>query len=443
MVSDTFVPVQILKGIYLGLVAGIIPALVAFAFGFLFKYVTGLTIPAFGVVVLSVAIAGVNGGLMAFTTPEIVRSVTLITALTVVLMLSFYTHAQGDKLGGQLPKRISLRSLRGRKLSADVVEFVGSRGQVTVAVIGDVGDIEGYPPLPEDLRQQIRETEWSFPADLPLAELEQRFEDRLASEFDVGEAHATIDERARATVQAAPPMSGVSKRVPSGKRAVSLDALVPTGVARGDSVTLLTPETSVTGTVVSAKSTTEKKEKKSGEAATGSGGGGDGGSPPGEPEVRPDGGERRFAARPSSDLRSDGGEVVETATLPRAPTTTGGEGRITVAVDRSEAETLLDAPEGRVVVTARGTRREFELVTLLRRAGQRLRRLSVGAGSPLDGVTIGEASVRETYGVVVLAVRHDGEWTMAPRGTTHLAAGDDLFVVGSREAGKAFEEAVV
>ncbi|MFC7201585.1 potassium channel family protein [Halospeciosus flavus] len=424
MVSDTFVPVQVLKGIYLGLVAGIVPALVAFAFGFLFKYVTGLTIPALGVVVLSVAIAGVNGGLMAFTTPEIVRSVTLITALTVVLMLSFYTHAQGDKLGAKLPKRISLRSLRERKLSADVVEFVGSRGQVTVSVVGDVADVEGYPPLPEDLRTKIREAEWSFPADLPLAELEQRFEDRLTSEFDVADAHVTIDERARATVQAAPPMSGVSKRVPAGKRAVSVDALVPTGLARGDTVTVLTPESAVSGTVVSAKSTIQKKEKK---ATTGAGtsGGGDGSSP-GEPE-----------------LRSDGGEVVEAPVTPRAPTTTGGEGRITVAVDRSDAEALLDAPEGRVVVTARGTRREYELVTLLRRAGQRLRRVTVGSGGPLDDVTIGETGVRETYGVVVLAVRHEGEWTMAPRGDTRIAAGDDLFVVGSREAGRAFEEAVV
>ncbi|MUV61615.1 potassium transporter TrkA, partial [Halobacterium sp. CBA1126] len=49
----TSTPVQALHGIYLGLLAGVIPALVSFGFGFLFRYVTGLTVPAFGVVVLA------------------------------------------------------------------------------------------------------------------------------------------------------------------------------------------------------------------------------------------------------------------------------------------------------------------------------------------------------------------------------------------------------
>lgn len=62
-------PVEVLPGLYLGILTGIIPALVAWAFGFAFEYVTGVTVPAFGVVVLAVAIAGVNGGLWRRTIP--------------------------------------------------------------------------------------------------------------------------------------------------------------------------------------------------------------------------------------------------------------------------------------------------------------------------------------------------------------------------------------
>jgi len=112
---------------------------------------------------------------------------------------------------------------------------------------------------------------------------------------------------------------------------------------------------------------------------------------------------------------------------------------VTVAVDRSEATALLRADRGRVLVLSRGTRREYELTALLRRTGKRFRKVSVVAGGPLDGHTIGEAEIREAYDVAVLAARHES-WTIAPGGSQSLSAGDDLFVVGSRDALDRFVE---
>lgn len=402
-------PVQALHGIYLGLLAGVIPALVAFGFGFLFRYVTGLSIPAFGVVVLGVALAGVNGGLLAFADPSITQaanSTTLIVALLVVSLLTFYTHAVGDRLGATLPRRISLQRLRERRLHADAVDFVGGRNEVSVHVVGAVRDIEGYPPLPEPLRADVRATAWGFPADLSLLELETRFADRLRSEFDVAEASVTVDEHGRASVAAAPPAAGVSKRTPLGKRAVSVTALLPTGVARGDEVSVQTSEHRVDGTVVSA--TSGQVAKSTAESAPAAG----------------DEAERAAATAP-------------------APTTTGGEGRVTVAVDRTDAEALLSASDASVVVLSRGTRREYELVGLLRRGGQRVRRLTLSADTPAVGVSVGEADVRGTHGVVVLGVRHDGSWTVAPGDDVVLVGGDEVFVAGSRSALDAFEEVAV
>jgi len=402
-------PMQVLLGIYLGLLTGVIPAVVCFGFGFVFKYITGLTIPAFGVVVLGIAIAGINGGLMAFNDVTVVQSsnsVALVTALVVVLMGCFYAHAKGDALGASVPKHFSLKRLRERTLSRDVVDLVGGIGQVRVPIVGAVGDMEGYPPLPETLRTEIAAVDWTFPADLPIAELERRFEERLRAEFDVADADVRIDERARATVTVAPPLSGVSKRIPRGERAVSVSALIPTGVARGDVVSLHTDTGDCTGTVVAAKSVDPDEETTDTTAAT------------------------------------DGGIDAETpAHTAAAPVTDGGEGRITVATDRASAETLVAASEGAVVVTARGTRREFELLSLLRRTGNRVRRLTVRADGPLDGTTLRDADVRDAYGVAVIALRHDGSWTVAPRGDTAVAGGDDCFVVGTREKLNAFAEA--
>lgn len=413
-------PIDILRGIYLGLLAGILPAMVAFGFGFLFRYVTGLSIPAFGVVVLGVALAGVNGGLMAFTDTSITQntnSTVLITALVVVLLLALYAHGIGDHLGATLPRRLSLSTLREQTLNTDVVELVGARGQVRPRVVGQVRDMEGYPPLPASVRETVRSVDWTFPADLALSDLEDRFEDRLRSEFDLQEVDVTIDDQARASVVAAPPASGVSRRVPSGKRAVSVDALVPTGVARGDEVILFTTDGPVEGTVVSAK--TGEKPKPTETAKQGN-------------------------ASSDGVATTDGGTDAEStpAPAPLAPTTAGGFGRVTVAVDRPQAELLLGATDVTIVVTARGTRREYELVALLRRTGQRMRRVTIRADGPLDGTTIGEADVREAYGVAILAVRHDDEWHVAPRGGASLAGGDELFVAGTRSDLAAFQGAV-
>ncbi|ELZ94052.1 hypothetical protein C440_10543 [Haloferax mucosum ATCC BAA-1512] len=400
-------PVEVVYGLYFGILTGLVPAAVAWLLGFGFRYVTGVTVPGLAVVVLSVAIAGASGGLMALADPTITQSesqVRLTVALLVVLMGSLYAHNRGDAFANDIPRKVSLRKLTERTLSTDVVELVGGRGQVRVAVSGEVGDIEGYPPVPLDIRTAIRNGEWTFPADIPLVELESRFADRLQTEFDLAAVEVQLDERARATVAAAAPVGGLSKRLPPGKRAVSVTALVPTGLAQGDDVVVVAAGETVPATVVGVESVAETP-----------------------------------VTTESNDGESDD-DAPKAA--PRAPTAVGGEGRVTLAVARTTVEPLLQNDVERFVVTSRGVRREFELVSLLRRAGKRFARLSVGADGPLDDVTLGDAGVRDTFGVAVLAVRHGGSWTIAPRGDQRVAAGDTVYAVGSRNDLTAFEEVV-
>lgn len=403
----TALPFEILLGIYLGVLTGIIPALIAGGLGFIFKYFTNVSIPGLGVVVLALAIAGLNGGLLALNDENVrgaENAVAILTAIIVVLMLALYAHAQGDKLGANAPKRLSLKGLRNRTLNTDVIELVGGKKEVRVTVAGEIGDIEGYPPLPESLREEIRTGEWRFPADIPLAELETRFADRLQSELDLADVTVSLDSAATAHVAAAPPTGSTSKRVPSGSRAVSVPALVPTGIARGESVRLVTPEATFAGTVIAAKS----------------------GVPPATPA----------AEKPPT--AADGGEELPQP-APTAAVTTGGEGRVTVVVDRAEAQALLAAEKPQVVVYSRGTRREFELISLIRQSGVQFKQVTIKAGGPLDGKTIGEASVRDNYNVLILAAKHE-RWIVAPRGDQSLTAGDKLYVIGSTDSLAAFAE---
>jgi hypothetical protein len=143
---------------------------------------------------------------------------------------------------------------------------------------------------------------------------------------------------------------------------------------------------------------------------------------------------------PAPDASEDDGASTPRAV--RAPTTTGGEGRLTAAVTRTDAEPLVRADRARVVVEARGTRLEYELISLLRRSGKRFRRFTVAADSVLAGATLGTANARESYGVAILAVRKPTGWQLVPHGPTALAGGDEVFAVGPPDELDAFAEVV-
>ncbi|MFC6716372.1 potassium transporter TrkA [Natrialbaceae archaeon GCM10025810] len=472
-------PVEILLGLYLGLLTGIVPAFVSGSLGFVVRYFTGVTLPGFGVVVLALSIASVQGGLLGLVEPTITQSPRLLVAVMVVLMLALYAHNQGDKLGAELPRRLSLTSLRQRTLSADVVELVGSMGRVTIRPTGEIRDVEGYPPLPSDLRRALRTESWQLPADLPLSELEVRLEERLRTEHDLADVNVTVDERARATIAAAPPSGGLSKRVPEGKRAVSVATLVPTGLARGDEVSIRTGAREVRGRVLSASGAADEAEP---EAA---------GEPIDDPEA---------------DAVTDGGPEEAEATQPAAParpktTSAGGAGRVTVAVSRWETKALLEADHVRLAVRSRGTSREFEALSLVRREGYDVRQLAVGPNAPsevLERVTASPDDDLEPEGastadgderasadepapggggsgdaaalqaddvatdsapdeadlaveVTVLAIRRQGSetrgrrhgWVFPPGIERGLSPGDEVFVAGPETRLEAFVEAVV
>lgn len=397
-------PAEILFGIYLGLLVGTIPALVSWALGFVFKYFTGVTLPGFGVMILSIALAGVNGGLLALADEAIISSPdapSLVTAIVVVSMLSLYAHSRGDQMAADFPRRLSLSKLKSRTISRDLADLVRDGSEVRVRVFGEVADMEGYPPLSEELRAQLRNVEFTFPADLRLEELESRMAQRLKTEYDLGDVDVNIDERGTATLVAAPPFSGLSKRIKDGRHAVSLSGLIPTGLARGDEVTIITPNAQVRGTVVSARTDGEATNVADE-----------------TPSIEP----------LSNEDASDDDEMPKPV---RAPTTTGGEGRITVAVTRTDVQPLLRASDSKVVVESRGTRREYEAVSMLRRAGRRFRRVTVGAKSPHSGRTIG--SIHAEDDVSVLALRTEDGWQIAPEGQRRLDVGDELFTVGTRE----------
>lgn len=397
------VAVQVLFGLYLGVLTGIIPALVAWTMGFVFKYTTGFTVPGLGVVVLAAALAGVSGGLMGLLDPAVSSTWTGVTALLIVLMMALWAHGHGDKMGADFPKRITLRSIRERTLSSDVVDRVGRFGQVRIRVTGPIGDMEDYPPVPAHLRRRLQAETWTVPADLSIDAMEEKVTEHLLADYDLADVSVTIDERGNATVAAAPAPGGLSRRLSAGRRAVSLDTLVPSGVDAGDEVVIRHTDGVIEGTVVSVEGVDHE---------------------------------------PDEDDESEQEPSVEPAEGPATAGAAGGEGRLTVAVTLREARTLLASEQVGVAVRSRGKRREYELLSLLKRSGNAFRKIRVADGSAIADTSIGESRIRDAYGVVVLAIRRPTERVVGPRGDVPIRPGDDLYVTGPREAIDGFEEAV-
>ena len=394
---------EVLLGLYLGVLTGIIPALVAWTLGFTFKYFTGFTVPGLGVVVLAAALAGVSGGLMGLIDPAVANTWVGITALLVVLMMSLWAHGNGDKMGAEFPKRLTLKSLRDRTLEADVIEWVGSFGHVEIRPTGPIGIVEGYPPLPRATADSIKRDSWTFPSELSIGELESKLTERLLSDYDLVTANVAIDERGRASIAAAPAPGGLSRRLDPGNRAVSIDTVLPTGLAVNDIVRIEAPDGPITGTVISAKF------------------------------------ERDRNGNSDTDQPLDGSEPTP-STVPTAP---GGPGRLTLAVGIREARQLLSMDGiNRVFVTARGKRREFELVSVLKQSGNRIQKVTVGDASAATRSTLAELNIREEYGIAVIAIRRATEQVVAPRGEATIESGDDLYVVGPHPAIRKFKEAM-
>jgi hypothetical protein len=409
MVSELAVEVSL--GLYLGILAGIFPALVSFALGFGFKYLTGVSIPGLGVVVLAGGLAGISGGLLGLLDENVAQSTTGVAAILVVLMLSLWAHAQGDKLGASLPRQLTLSRLRGTDFSTDFLERVDTYGQIRIKPVA-VEDMEGYPPLSEDTRGAIQSSTWKFPVGLSIPELETKVAEKLVEAYSLADVTVSIDSEGSAEIGAAPETAGLSRRIPSGKRAVSIRTLLPTGLAIGDQVTLSLSDGTVAGPVISART--------------------DGVTP--ESETKP----------AESDVETDGGtDEVATERPLQAPTTTGGQGSVTVALSPEKARRVVREDVAKLTVNSRGKNREYEALDVLERGENQFQVVKVSAGSPFDGVTLEDAKFREKFAVAVLAVRRNTDRLVAPPRSTRLTAGDELVVTGAATAIESFREAMV
>jgi uncharacterized membrane protein YgcG len=109
---------------------------------------------------------------------------------------------------------------------------------------------------------------------------------------------------------------------------------------------------------------------------------------------------------------------------------------VTVALDESDAERLTDEGGYRIVTLPAEPQADREFASLLRNADETMASVTVGAGSDLDGSTVGD------IGAVVAAVRpKEGSVQPIPPRSYAFGAGDLVYLVGRPDAIRRFEAA--
>jgi hypothetical protein len=109
---------------------------------------------------------------------------------------------------------------------------------------------------------------------------------------------------------------------------------------------------------------------------------------------------------------------------------------VTVALDESDAERLTDEGGYRIVTLPAEPQADREFASLLRNADETMASVAVGAGSDLDGSTVGDVDT------VVAAVRPaEGSVQPIPPRAYTFGAGDLVYLVGRPDAIRRFEAA--
>lgn len=371
------VPAEVLTGVSFGALLAVLPAivvvLVTVGLGRVREDRPHYTV--FLAIALPIA-AGLSYMMGVFGSDVPGQIPRIATATTVVGLIAVYAGNQGWEVATELP-RASVPIERGRPLSADAIDAIDAAGQVTVTASGELREFEGYPPLPPELRKELENGRWRLPADLPLGELAGRLEARLRTEYRLAAVSVAIDSQGRASITAAPPRTGVGDSVPVGSRAVTLTALCPAGLARGDTVLVDAGDATVAGTVISAHTL--------GASDTSTGTGDDHG---------------HLVAEPDAPCRWSGAGI------------DGGVGRVTVTVPTMDVAPLLERERVRLIVPSSGANADVEAVSALERANTSIREVEVDSGiadrlQSSDDAVILAAQVRE-------GSRQGPDWSFDP-----------------------------
>jgi hypothetical protein len=232
------VVVESLSGLLRGLISGTVAFFTVMLLSVVYRYFTNEKLSSFIGILFGLGFLGFSGGLLAILEQPTLGGAIEIVAVSIFIVWGVNT---GDKIAAKIPKKSAssiLDGIRGVKPNYTMVKLPNSRL---------INDMVGKPRVPDSLKAELSEREFTLPADLPLEDITNRVKRRLITDWGVGDVELELNQEGRVLHFAISAKErGLSAAIPEGNVAVPIECMViPSNLASGDFVKIFLQENSV------------------------------------------------------------------------------------------------------------------------------------------------------------------------------------------------------
>lgn len=220
---------EAISGLFRGMFMGTVAFIAVMALSVVYRYFTSEKLSSFIGIVFGLGFLGFAGGLLAVLEQPTFGGAIEIVAVTI---LAVWGVNIGDKIAEKIPKRSASAIFGGiiaGKSAYRTVKLPNSRL---------IFDMVGKPRVPDDVRNELSEREFTLPADLPVEDISQRIKRRLITDWGIGDAELELDQEGKIIHLAiSAKEKGLSLSIPEDNVAIPIECKVfPSNLAPGDLV---------------------------------------------------------------------------------------------------------------------------------------------------------------------------------------------------------------
>jgi hypothetical protein len=223
------VVVESLSGLLRGVMFGTVGFFTVMILSIVYRYFTNERLSSFLGILFGLGLLGFSGGLLAILDNPTVGGAIEIVTISIFTVWGVNT---GDKMAEKMPKKSAsaiLDGIRGGKTAYTTVKLPNARL---------IYDMAGKPRVPDSLKAELSEREFTLPADLPMEDITNRVKRRLITDWGIGDVELELDQDAKVIHFAISAKErGLSTTIPEGSVAVPIECkVIPSNLALGDSV---------------------------------------------------------------------------------------------------------------------------------------------------------------------------------------------------------------
>jgi hypothetical protein len=223
------VVVDSVSGLVTGLVYGTVAFFLVMLLSLVYRYFTGEKLSSFIGIVFGLGFLGFSGGLLAILEQPSVGGVIQIVAIAIFIVWGLN---MGDKIAEKIPKKSAtslLDTIRGTKTAYRTIKM-------PISLL--IHDMVGKPKVPDSLKNELSEREFTLPADLPLEEIINRIKRRLITDWGIGDVELELDQEGKVIHLAISAKErGISVTIPKGSIAIPIECqVIPSNLVSGDVV---------------------------------------------------------------------------------------------------------------------------------------------------------------------------------------------------------------